>query len=667
MPTRTLSPDTEIDAAAHAAFTAAAAAKEALRAPVLAVPAADWLAMSGRLTALVGIMADRDGVIARIGPDLGHGAPACFIPATLEVEIDAVKCMPAADLDRLAKARLTPATLDLMRRDHRLRAPVLAGALAHEAGHAAHSCWKLPKGTGRSAARAAALLEESRQEGKQIARRPSDRLFIRACISRIVSPSCAPGPDASRWEAASAAALLCARADTGLFDDHEIEPVREQVIAVVGDEDYDRLRAVWLAFHALDDDDAEGVARLGAEWCEIVGRDPNSKSPDSKGNPGVCGGMPGDGTAPDTGGDGDGDGDEDGDSGSGSGEDGDGDGDDGDGDGDGDGGSGPGETDGETGALGPLAAVMAAFAEAVEEEAAEVIDEESRPAATTGEAARRAAAAKDRDSKGKAALKIFGHGFTVTGEALRFTTRQPKPAERAAANKIARALSNARYRDRTVTVRSTFLPPGKLNGRQANLANAQRSGGIPVTAQPWKSKVRKRVERPPLSLGIAVDVSGSMRWATGPMASAAWIIAQAVERAEGRSATVTFGERVTAVTKPGERPTVVRQFEANAGHEVPVLAFTALDGALNLMHGRGARMLVVVSDGHFVADGQMSGSNEYVRALVASGCPVLWVCFAGGSSPKVPPGATCVDLTDPNTVGEVIGKAAAAALEHASA
>ena len=61
--------------------------------------------------------------------------------------------------------------------------------------------------------------------------------------------------------------------------------------------------------------------------------------------------------------------------------------------------------------------------------------------------------------------------------------------------------------------------------RGALAADAQRAAGAVPTAQPFTRTTRTTVPTPPLQLGIACDVSGSMVEFAGPVASAAWILA----------------------------------------------------------------------------------------------------------------------------------------------
>jgi hypothetical protein len=254
-----------------------------------------------------------------------------------------------------------------------------------------------------------------------------------------------------------------------------------------------------------------------------------------------------------------------------------------------------------------------------------------------------------------------GHGLTGAGRAA-WTTRLPVPAERAAARQLAAALRRARYRERDVTTVTSAMPPGRLRMRGAITAAAQRSAGRLPTAEPWARTVRRHVPSPPLRIGIGCDVSSSMGWSVKPLSATVWVVDQAAAHSEGVSATVAFGERVTAISRPGEASPLVREFAAPDGTEAFCEAVDALDGALNLsVPGLGARMLVIVSDGWYTPD-QYSGGQARITRLLASGCAVVWVTF-GNANPMA--GAQVAPLTDPAEAGRVIGAAAERALRQA--
>ncbi|QBS41351.1 VWA domain-containing protein [Nocardia sp. CS682] len=306
---------------------------------------------------------------------------------------------------------------------------------------------------------------------------------------------------------------------------------------------------------------------------------------------------------------------------------------------------------------GAVAESMARVARAV---AAHVIE---RDPAELAEAAARAEAEAEREAS-EIAAKVFG---TRTGRVTTTrSTRAPEATERSAARVLARALSAANARERAVTKTTAALPPGRLRMRGVLARDAQRAAGAVPTAEPFTRAVRKPVPVPPLRVGIACDISGSMTRYAAPVASAAWIIAYATRIAAlttgTDTATVTFGEKVKPVTRPGITPTQVAEFTSDDNWEAIDEAIDALDGALGLSKPENARLLVIISDGHFDDRPRAQGQKRLDR-LRASGCALLWL--APGKSADPMPGATVHIITDPASTAAEIGRAATKAVRNA--
>ena len=150
-------------------------------------------------------------------------------------------------------------------------------------------------------------------------------------------------------------------------------------------------------------------------------------------------------------------------------------------------------------------------------------------------------------------------------------------------------------------------------------ADAQRAAGAMPTARPFTRTERRRVPAPPLAVGVACDVSGSMSSFTGPVASTAWVLARATASLPAaRTATVTCGRQVRPVTYPGAVPAQVSEFRAADKYEDFTRAVNALDGALGLSRPGSTRILVIVSDGRYKGT-QHADGQKLITRLVASG------------------------------------------------
>jgi hypothetical protein len=146
-----------------------------------------------------------------------------------------------------------------------------------------------------------------------------------------------------------------------------------------------------------------------------------------------------------------------------------------------------------------------------------------------------------------------------------------------------------------------------------------------------------------------------------PVASTAWILAHAGHRATVpvTTATVIYGAHVRPITHPGTVPDLVTEFEADDGSHDIAAATAALDGALGLSHPGAARLLVIVSDGHYDPDERATGHTQIDR-LRASGCAVLWLTTDDRDDPF--DGVTVHKLTSPTATAHAIGRAATTAL-----
>ncbi|WP_308124891.1 VWA domain-containing protein [Streptomyces sp. NEAU-YJ-81] len=189
---------------------------------------------------------------------------------------------------------------------------------------------------------------------------------------------------------------------------------------------------------------------------------------------------------------------------------------------------------------------------------------------------------------------------------------------------------------------------------------ADTAGATP-TATPWTRTQHQPHPTPPLRVGIAVDVSGSMNAAAAPISSAAWILAKATALTDpdSRTATVAYNRSLTAITSPGRIPTRVTQFQAGGvGHSLAE-TIDALSAGLTLTQPGAGRLLVIASDGYYHPE-EATQAAQRITTLQKAGCAVLWLAFAPDPCPL--PGTTLLELTDPARAATAIAKAATTAL-----
>ncbi|WTW93448.1 VWA domain-containing protein [Streptomycetaceae bacterium NBC_01309] len=576
-------------------------------APAAEAREAEWLRISAELTGRLPALADRDDVLVTCEQITRSGAPAAFFPTLGQVEVARTVFAPHPPHG------IRPAVFG-----DEDRYPTAWGALVHEAAHAAHSRWTAPDAQeGTAAASAAEMLEESRVERAHTARRPGDRPYLRRTVHDLILDDLGTRPPDTPWATAFAAGLILARRDAGILEAAESAPVEQAVTGILGTPTLAALAGIWAAAHQVADDDAEAMLDLGRAWCDAVGTPPAGPEPRL------------DDTA----------------------------------------GTGPGG--GLAAAIGQLAANIAAteHAHAAAAHAAATAEADAAQARID---ARKDQAARARKAADLAKQVFAPNAGTVDPQRPRRRaprlldspvtgTRAPTPAEKAAAGRLARGLRNAAYRERVETVSTSATPPGRLDMRAALARDAQRAAGATPTALPWRATQRRATPTPPLRVGIAVDVSGSMYEAAAPVASAAWILAKAAALTDpaSRTATVAYDRHLTAVTRPGRAPHQVTVFRADGGGHALAAAIDALDAALDLTQPGAGRLLVIASDGVYDRPETRAAATR-IAHLATTGCAVLHLHFDGTWGPHPIPGAPLLELADPATAADAIAKAAVA-------
>jgi hypothetical protein len=575
--------------------------------PTRRVPEGAWLRLSAALTAQAEILTGRDDLTVTCAPGAGHGAPGCFIPTLATIELDGTHLGHH------------PSTCDPRRPSDRERYPALWGVFLHESAHVRHSHWhtriaatssKDEDGATSAHLEAATMLEESRIEAAHLRRRSADRRWLRASARQLIladftTPAVTSGTATPRvpmtpWQAARAAALLLARVDADVLEVEEVETLHAAITDVLGASRLNALSALWHLAHTTADDDHAAMLELGRRWCTILGARPEEPPPTSRGEQGDEAGE-------------------------------------------------------ESSQPSPLAEAISAALTAVAETDAPAAPPANTPSRADQRAAERAARQRATD----AARRVFTPGHSGDSPDRITGTRPPTPAEHAAARKLARHLKAAAHRERITTTTTSTTPPGRLRMRGALAADAQRAAGAIPTAEPFIRTTRRHTPTPPLRLGIACDVSGSMYQLAAPIASAAWILAKAAATIpDARSATVIFGRGVQAITYPGKTPSRVREFKAIDPYEKFCDAIDALDAAMELTRPDAGRLLVIVSDGLFL-EAEITGGQERINRLTGHGCAVLWLALGDATAMD---GAHLISLTDPSEAADVIGRAATRAL-----
>ncbi|MFD7735592.1 hypothetical protein ACFV6F_35050 [Kitasatospora phosalacinea] len=490
------------------------------------------------------------------------------------------------------------------------RYPAAWGVFVHEAAHAAHTAWRQPPDAEPRVVEAALLLEESRAEGAHLTRRPMDRTYLRTSARTLVMPDIANPRVEGIEHAATVAALILGRRDVGLLDAGETRAVATLCKKVLGANLLATLTGIWTAAHQCADHDAATMLTHAQDWCDALDTAlPSRPVPENL-------------------------------------------------------------ADLLSGAVGVVMDRMAAN---------DLADRTAQAAADSALARRaetqakgRAQQAEQRRKAAATAQSVFTpRGTTVSPDGTPAPydspvtgTRRPTAAEQRAAASLSRALRAAAYRERTEERTTSPTPPGRLNMGRALARDAQRAAGAVPTAEPFTATRRRHSPTPPLRVGIAVDVSGSMSAACEPVASAAWIVARAAALTDpaSRTATIAYDQNLTALTRPTHRPPErVVQFGANGSAHNLAAAIDALDHGLDLGRPGTGRLLVIVTDAIYLPT-ETTEAVVGIKRLTTVGCAVLQLTLTGES--RHLSGTTLLHLPRPSSAPAAIAQAATDAIRR---
>lgn len=607
-----------------------------------------WLNVNAAVGKLVNQWSLRQDLVVALTERTSIGAPACFNPASAEIEVSIGKAFGE---------NIKPEDVgEMTQRKTQLKHAVASGAIYHEALHARVSRWSLEQASKELTAREFRFLnamEESRIEYWGCQFLPKNRPLLRACAIEIVMAELEEQTkNISKVDAAAFLALLTlARVDAGVLDERDIaDSVQDLLNQVLSPETLKKMREVWKDFQHHDQhSNALPLYDLTREFLKIL--DERKEEVDEPNDPtGGCtpGGdgsgqnpQPGDDTTTQPGGGG--------------------------------GQPTPEQIEDFKDFVGKIKDALKDNQDLVGIANQGEIDDQVESEERREEVEAQDASNKERKEREKVAEEVFNNsvGSHITTNKTRsrlIDTRVPKGDEYAAANKIANALRKAKYRERSQTRVASVVPPGRLRSRAIVQGQALKARGVHTPVEAWRTTKRKHTEDPTLNVGVIVDISGSMKAAMTPMAITAWVMSEAVRRVQGKCAMVYCGQDVFATLKPGQKLDNVRTYTAQDSTEEFGKAFKALDGAMNLTHGDGAKLLVVVSDGHYRSDVKPE-ARKLLRDADRNGVAILWLTFDGkvaeptellnGTAGRV---VELLSDQSPTTASAIIGETAAKVL-----
>lgn len=572
----------------------------------------EWLGVGRQIGELTNAWSHRSDIVAFVGPGAGGAAPACFVPTTAEVEVN---------VDVAFGYGVEPEDIDLTTRSGRYEFPRAVGAIYHEACHARYSLWDLPTARETLAPdefEALMLLEEGRIEALGLSASPRMRVFLRSCALEIVVADAAETfADMSNTQSAGTlVGLVWARVDAGILPLSDVMELTDLIDEYLGLEVVAKLRAIAQKAQAHSNHRLfEPMYELAREWAAIL-----RQAAEENGDAPIEGG----------------------------------------------------EGEGEGGASEFVKKLLDTLYEVSENAAVSVNDAlEDAEMVEKYEEVVNERAEKGKEIKGAKAVagKVFSKGTATLdfgkSESRLIEMRPPHVTEKVAAVKVARMLEKAKYRERDMTTVRSETPAGRLRSRAIVQREALKAKGVRgVKVEPFERKVRRQTEEPKLTVGVMVDISGSMGSAMQPMATTAYVMAEAAQRVQAKTAMVYYGNSVFPTLAVGEKASLVKTYSAPDGTELFDEAFKAIDGALDLLYGSGARLLVIVSDGCYTRKETLA-AQRWLKRCNDEGVAVVWLPFDDGSSARFlagERGTVVAGKLSPTEAATQIGQACADAL-----
>jgi hypothetical protein len=564
----------------------------------------EWLKIGRDIGYMANKWSLRNDLVAYVGPGAGGPAPACYSPTQAEVEVN---------VDVAFAKGITPDEIgDITLRKTQYEFPKATGAIMHEAFHARFSQWSMPKAyeeLEKDEYNALVLLEESRIEYQGLKSMATARPFLRACAMEIVIGDTKEGMEneTQTQSLTNLVGLVFARIDAGVLEEHEVFTITEMITNQLGEKVVEQLRTIARSAQLHENHkDATELYPLAKEWARIVRETAKERGDEQKPESGK--GIPSE----------------------------------------------------------IMEAIMEALSEASDEVMANNfsdLGDQEQIEEMREEVKAKSSDAKEQNENREIANQVFskssGPGQSKTNSKL-VEQRQPTSAELSASVRIGQWLEKAKYRERDEHEIASIVPPGRLRSKAILQNVALKSRGVNQRVEPFRRTVRKHTDDPTLNVGIMVDISGSMGSAMKPMATTAWVMSSAVNRIQGNCAMVYYGNDVFPTLKIGQKLSEVNVYSASDGTEKFSKAFQALDGALNLLHGNGARLLVVVSDGEYSGE-EVPKSRDIVAKCKEAGVAILWLPFDSGRGARDIGGdyaEIVLGINQPEEASEIIGRSA---------
>lgn len=235
----------------------------------------------------------------------------------------------------------------------------------------------------------------------------------------------------------------------------------------------------------------------------------------------------------------------------------------------------------------------------------------------------------------------------------------PTNLDRMNAQMLYQDIRRAQFRADTVTAMPTNKPQGKLVMRQAVKRGVQRSLDMEVTAKPWNRNSYEFNDNPPLIMGVAMDVSPSLKEYVPTFLHYMWSLNEAILMNEGIVKNALWSTPHVIVEHDRQNVLIPKTKLGGASDGLPdALRKLALE--CDFHHSMGAKILFIVTDSELPNPDNI---NEQLRIIKSLNVKIIWVSTTEHDYEEYKKYAHYVHISNPNKFYDILSPEVVRALE----
>ncbi|MFL0579479.1 hypothetical protein [Dietzia sp. 179-F 9C3 NHS] len=217
------------------------------------------------------------------------------------------------------------------------------------------------------------------------------------------------------------------------------------------------------------------------------------------------------------------------------------------------------------------------------------------------------------------------------------------------------ALAVAKARQIATVARPSRTPIGRADPRELVRMAAQQHRGTPVTATPWTRHIPEVEDEPDIVVAAVLDTSASMAPWMRRACPLMWAVACGAHDLGGVAAVWGFGGEAFELIRAGSAPHLVPHVrDSGSGSTGYADAVAAACEEADLIRRRGARLLVVLTDGRLPDPQEARRLQATLTDVVASGATVLWCLTRSVNDALVPDQAIVAQGVTPGLFADTV-------------